>query len=96
VSVVWAGPVTSEFFQTAASRPSGSPIPAERFGIEPEVVAGRVWSLLHKPRRVVYVPGWLRVAPWIEFFFGWLEDRLGPSLLRNRALTRLVTGKRRS
>jgi hypothetical protein len=55
-----------------------------------------VWSLLHKPRRVVYVPGWLRVAPWIEFFFGWLEDRLGPSLLRNRALTRLVTGKRRS
>ena len=96
MSVVRAGPVTSEFFQTAASRPSGSPIPAERFGIEPEVVAGRVWSLLHKPRRVVYVPGWLRVAPWIEFFFGWLEDRLGPFLLRNRVLTRLVTGKRRS
>jgi len=96
VSVVRAGPVTSEFFQTAANRPSGSPIPAERFGIEPEVVAGRVWNLLHKPRRVVYVPGWLRVAPWIEFFFGWLEDRLGPFLLRNRALTRLVTGKRQS
>jgi short-subunit dehydrogenase len=96
VSVVRAGPVTSEFFQTAASRPSGSPIPAERFGIEPEVVAGQVWNLLHKPRQVVYVPGWLRVAPWIEFFFGWVEDRLGPFLLRNRALTRLVTGKRRS
>jgi short-subunit dehydrogenase len=95
VSVVRAGPVTSEFFETAATRPSGSPIPAERFGIAPEVVAGRVWSLLHRPRKVVYVPKWLRVAPWIEFWFGWLEDRLGPFVLRNQALTRLVTGKPR-
>jgi hypothetical protein len=84
VSVVRAGPVTSEFYQTARTRPGGRPVPAERFAVSSESVARNIWGLLRRPRKVVYVPRVLSLSPWLETLFGWLIDRLGPVLLRRQ------------
>lgn len=86
VSVVRAGPVRTEFFEMAANRPSGGHIPAEKYGVSSELVAQRLWGVLQRPRRIIYVPRMLAITPWIELLFGWLEDRIGPLLLRRRAL----------
>lgn len=84
VSVVRAGPVASEFFEQAAHRPAGFRIPVERFAIPAEKVAQRIWGLLQRPKRVIYVPHVLRITPWVEMLFGWFVDRLGPLLLRHQ------------
>jgi short-subunit dehydrogenase len=85
VSVLRAGPVRTEFFETAATRPSGDHIPAEKYGISAELVAHRLWGVLQRPQRIIYVPRVLAVVPWIELLFGWLEDRIGPLLLKRRS-----------
>jgi short-subunit dehydrogenase len=82
VSVVRAGPVRTEFSQSAASLAGGLHIPTERVGVSAESVANRIWRLLDHPRRVIYIPAWLGITPFIENYFGWLIDRLGPLLLR--------------
>ena len=82
VSVVRAGPVSSEFYQTAKTRPGGRPVPAERFAVTSESVAHSIWGLLQRPRKVIYVPGILSLSSWLEPLFGWLIDRIGPVLLR--------------
>lgn len=82
LSVVRAGPVITEFCETAAHREGGRHIPTERIGVTAETVADRIWGLLRRPRRVIYVPDYLRITPWVEAYFGWLIDRLGPLLLR--------------
>lgn len=82
VSVVRAGPVRSEFCKTASQQRNGGHVPTERVGVTSEHVARRIWELFLHPRRVIYVPRWLAVVPWIELSFGWLEDRIGPALLR--------------
>jgi short-subunit dehydrogenase len=82
VSVVRAGPVTSEFYQVAKTRPGGRPVPAERFAVSAESVARSIWGLLQRPHKVIYVPGILRISPWLETLFGWVIDRIGPVLLR--------------
>jgi len=82
VSVLRAGPVHTEFYAQAADRPAGRGIPGERLAITPERVARTIMAVLSRPRRVAYVPGWLRVVPWVEPTFGWLIDWLGPALLR--------------
>jgi short-subunit dehydrogenase len=82
VSVVRAGPVLTEFGDIAASLPGGMHLPTERIGVSADTIAGKVWKLLEHPRRVVYVPSWLRITPSFEAWFGWLIDRLGPLLLR--------------
>ncbi len=82
VSVIKPGPVHSEFYASAARRPHGRPVPAERFAVRPELVADCIWSLLRRPRRMAYVPPVLWLVPWLELSFGWLIDRLGPLLLR--------------
>lgn len=84
VSVVRAGPVRTEFCDTAASLDGGSHLPTERFGVSAETIANQVWNLLLHPRRVVYVPSWLAITPYVEHTFGWLIDRLGPLLLRRQ------------
>jgi short-subunit dehydrogenase len=85
VSIVRAGPVLTEFSDTAASLPGGLHLPAERIGVTADTIAGYVWKILQHPRRVVYVPGWLRITPSVDIWFGWLIDRLGPLLLRAQA-----------
>lgn len=82
VSVVRAGPVRTEFSDTAAAFESGLHIPTERIGVTADTIATRIWGLLEHPRRVIYVPSWLSITPYIENSFGWLIDRLGPLLLR--------------
>jgi len=82
VSTVRPGPVFSEFYRNAEKLPLGSPVPAERLAVRPEVVVQAIMRLLRRPRRAVWVPGGLRVMPWVEFSFGWILDLLGPLLLR--------------
>lgn len=85
VSVVRAGPVRTEFSETAATREGGLHVPTERMGVPAETIADRIWGLLLHPRRVVYVPSWLAITPYVEGTFGWLIDRLGPLLLRRQS-----------
>ncbi len=82
VSVVRAGAVKTEFGETALNQENGGHVPTEHVGVSAEHVAWRIWKLLLRPQRVVYVPGWLRVVPWAELAFGWLIDRVGPLLLK--------------
>lgn len=82
ISVVRAGPVRTEFGEMALTRENGGHVPTEHAGISAETVAERIWSLIRHPRRVVYVPGYLRLVPWAELSFGWIIDRIGPLLLR--------------
>ncbi len=82
LSVVRAGPVLTEFCGTAAAREAGLPVPTERMGVTAEVVADRIWGLLKRPRRVIYIPRWLVLTPLVEAYFGWIIDRVGPLLLK--------------
>jgi short-subunit dehydrogenase len=84
LSVVRAGAVSTPFFKEAADRPGGQKIPFQRFAIEPKKIAQRVVSLIRHPRRVIYVPRWLRIVPWLELSFGWLMDQVGPVILRSK------------
>jgi short-subunit dehydrogenase len=86
VSVVRAGPVRTEFGEAALRQENGGHVPTEYIGVSADHVAGRIWRLLLRPRRVIYVPDWLRVVPWAELAFGWLIDRVGPLLLRRSRL----------
>jgi dihydroflavonol-4-reductase len=85
VSALRPGPVSSDFFKTAASLPAGGAVPAERFGVGVDQVAQAIVRLLHRPRRVAYVPWGLRVTPFIEAAFGWVFNLIGPMLLRRKS-----------
>ncbi len=84
VSVVRAGPVKTEFCESAFNRENGGHVPTERVGVTSEHVAWRIGKLLLHPRRVIYVPRWLRIVPWVELSFGWIIDRIGPLLLKRQ------------
>ena len=84
VSVIRAGPVLTEFSETAANLIGGRQLPTEHIGVTAEAIADKVWDLLEHPRRVIYVPRWLALTPYLEATFGWLIDRLGPLLLRKQ------------
>ena len=84
VSVVRAGAVRTEFGEVALSKDNGGHVPTEHVGVTADHVAWRIWKLMAHPRRVIYVPGWLRVVPWAELTFGWFIDRVGPLLLKKQ------------
>jgi hypothetical protein len=84
ISVARVGPVLTEFCETALQREKGGHVPTERMGVTAEHVAQRIWQLLLHPKRVIYIPRWLSVTPWVELSFGWLEDLIGPLLLRRQ------------
>lgn len=92
ISVVRAGPVRTEFGKAALSRENGGHVPTEKIGVKAEVVAECIWKLLLKPRKVAYVPDWLRLVPWAELSFGWIIDKIGPLLLKKE---KSGSGKRR-
>lgn len=81
-SVVRAGPVKTEFFDTARNLDNGGSVPAERFAVSAERVSKAIWRLINHPRRVIYVPFYLSLSPLLEVFFSGLIDRIGPILLR--------------
>ncbi|MCX6027217.1 MAG: SDR family NAD(P)-dependent oxidoreductase [Chloroflexi bacterium] len=83
-SLIKPGPVRTAFFDYSEGETSGRRIPAERFAIGAEEVAERIWGLVCRPRRVVYVPRVLMLSQWVEPAVGWLIDRLGPLLLRRQ------------
>lgn len=83
-SVVRPGPVRSDFCDRAAALENGRHLPTERIGVSTDRVARAVLSLLKRPRRVVYVPAFLSITPWVEATLGWLMDGLGPLLLKNK------------
>jgi uncharacterized protein len=84
ISVVRAGPVRTGFGEAALALENGGHVPTENVGITADVVANRVWELIRRPRRLIYVPDYLRFVPWVELTFGWIIDRLGPLLLKKR------------
>ncbi|MBI4732986.1 MAG: SDR family oxidoreductase [Chloroflexi bacterium] len=84
VSVVRAGPVRTEFGEVALSKENGGHVPTEHIGVTADYVAWRIWKLMLRPRRVIYVPDWLRVVPLAELAFGWIIDRVGPLLLKKQ------------
>ena len=87
VTVVRAGPVKTEFFDTARSLENGGSVPAERFAISAEIVAKAIWSAVKRPKRVIYVPFYLVFSPLLEFFFSHIIDQVGPLLLKSRKKT---------
>jgi short-subunit dehydrogenase len=84
VSVVRTGAVRTEFGATALRAPNGLHLPTESFGISAGAVADGIWDLIVRPRRLIYIPRWLWVVPWMELSFGWIIDRIGPLLLRRQ------------
>jgi short-subunit dehydrogenase len=84
ISVVRAGPVRTEFGEAALAQPKGGHVPTERVGVTAERVADAIWKLILRPRRVVYVPGWMRIVPWVEMSFGYIIDKIGPLLLNRQ------------
>ena len=84
VSVVRAGPARTEFGEAALLHKNGMHVPTEKVGVTSEKVAERVWALVRRPRRLVYIPFYLRLVPWLELSFGWIIDRLGPLLLKRQ------------
>ncbi len=86
VSVVRAGAVLTEFGESALSRDGGGHVPTESIGVSADYVARKIWGLIQRPRRFIYVPGWMRVVPWAEMSFGWVMDLIGPLLLKRQAL----------
>jgi short-subunit dehydrogenase len=83
-SVVRAGAVRTEFGETALGKENGGHVPTENVGVTSDAVAWEIWKLLLRPRRVIYIPRWLRIVPWAELSFGWVIDRVGPLLLRRK------------
>ncbi len=84
VSVVRAGPVRTEFGEAALSKENGGHVPTEHVGVTADHVAWRIWKLMLRPQRVIYVPGWLRVVPLTELAFGWIIDQVGPLMLKKQ------------
>lgn len=84
-TIIRPGSVTTEFYDTAQRASTGRRrTPGEKFAISPEKVANAIWSATRHPRRVIYVPGYLSLSPWLEIGFGWLIDQIGPILLNQR------------
>jgi len=57
-------------------------LPGWAFAVEVDQVVDALWSLLRRPRRIVFVPWTMRFVPWAEVLAGWVMDRVGPVLLR--------------
>lgn len=83
-SVMNLGPVKTEFFEQALRIEGGRRVPAEKLAVSVEKVNRALWRLLHRPKRAVYVPGWLYFANYADLFFGGIVDLVGPALLRRR------------
>ena len=86
ISVVRAGPVRTEFGETALLHENGMHLPTEKMGVTAQQVAERIWTLIRRPRRLIYIPDYLRLVPWLELSFGWIIDRVGPLLLKKQRL----------
>jgi short-subunit dehydrogenase len=94
VCMVRAGPVRTEFGEAALRHANGLHVPTEKIGIKAEKVAERIWSLIRRPRRLIYIPKYLCLVPWLELSFGWIIDRVGALLLKKQKPTYLKKASR--
>ncbi len=92
-SCIKPGAVSTELFDNARQDPTSLPIPAEGMAVSVERVVNRIWSLMNRPRRRVFVPALLWIIPWVEQLFGWFIDKLGALLLKHSANTAKVQVK---
>lgn len=81
-SVVRAGPIKTEFFDSARKLENGGSIPAERLAVSSDRVARKIFNLILHPRRFAYVPFYMILSPLLETLFSWIIDLVGPLLLR--------------
>jgi short-subunit dehydrogenase len=84
-SVLRAGPVKTEFFDTARNLENGGSVPAESFAISAERVAESIYRLIKHPARFRYVPYYLFLSPLLEMLFSGIIDQIGPLLLRRKS-----------
>jgi short-subunit dehydrogenase len=84
ISVIRAGPIKTEFFDSARKLDNGGSIPAEKMATSPSSVSNKVWNLIQKPRKIAYVPFWTALSPLLEVLFHWLIDLIGPILLSKK------------
>lgn len=80
ISVVRPGPVKTEFFHSPHQEQAW--IPVEQFGITSDFAANKIVKLLRRPKRVIYIPSFFSITPWLELCFGWAIDLFGPLHLR--------------
>lgn len=83
-SVMNLGPVKTEFFDQARMIEGGRSVPAEKLAVSIDKVNQALWRLLTRPKRAVYVPGWLYLVNYADLLFGGIVDLVGPVLLRRR------------
>jgi len=76
VSTINPGPVRTEFRRVAIGLPTDER-PELESGVSPERVAREILGVLRAPRKSVYVPGYLRVSPFVALLLGSLMDRFG-------------------
>lgn len=82
ISLIRAGAVRTDFFDTTSAQPGGKRLPGERGAVSVERVVDGLLSLLRRPRRIAFVPWTMRFVPWAEMLAGWVMDRVGPALLK--------------
>jgi len=85
ISVICPGPVKTDFFDHSDKSTGSQRNPAGKMGVSAEVVAKQIWQLLQKPKRRVYVPAILKITPWFEFSTGWVQNLIGPILLKRNS-----------
>lgn len=94
VSCIKPGAVATDLFNTVKNDPTSLPIPAaEGLAVSVEKVVERIWGLLNRPKKLAFVPRLLWIVPWVESFFGWFIDLLGPFLLRRTLVPARQTNK---
>ncbi|MCX6054979.1 MAG: SDR family NAD(P)-dependent oxidoreductase [Chloroflexi bacterium] len=91
ISVVRAGPVKTELFDSAREKRNGGSIPAEKLAIPVDTIARSIWELIKRPKKVAYVPGYLFLSPLLEVFFSRIIDFAGPILLKRSFNSRKIT-----
>ena len=74
VSVLYPGGVKTEFAQhMGAQRKTGIKTP-DFLALSPEDVGRMVVRITQRPRRGVHMPGFFRLAIWLNYLFPWLND----------------------
>jgi NADP-dependent 3-hydroxy acid dehydrogenase YdfG len=84
VSRVKAGIPTTELFRLAPLRTLLGGRSTHGLEVRPEVLANRIWSLVIRPQRIIYVPGLMALFSWMEKHAGWLVELIRDRLLAPR------------
>ncbi len=82
-SVMRLGAIETEFYERAREQENGLPMPVEGMTASVERVNRAIWRLIQRPRRVMYMPVYLRLVPFLFRLFAPLIDMVGPVLLKH-------------